>query len=141
MLMVMDLALLVAEFVGENTDRIMPSQPKSEGFYEEVKDRMRAAGATHQRHLPNILRKLVLRFQPYLTPTTKPLQICTKTLLIFTSLAPFLQTKEILRDPLHDAFSTADDPDNVRIPCALSLLAYELYPNLLSILKHQASSP
>jgi len=102
---------------------------------------MRAAGATHQPHLPNILRKLVLRFQPYITPTTKPLLVCTKTLLIFTSLAPFLQSKEILRDPLHDAFSTADDPDNVRIPCALSLLSYELYPNLLAILKHQASSP
>ena len=37
MLMVMDLALVVAEFVGENADRIMPSQPKPEGFYEEVK--------------------------------------------------------------------------------------------------------
>jgi hypothetical protein len=100
---------------------------------------MRAAGATHQPHLPNILRKLVLRFQPYLTATTKPLQVCTKTLLIFTFLAPFLKGKEILRDPLNDAFSTADDPDNVRIPCALSLLAYELYPNLLAILKHQKS--
>ena len=140
MLIVMDLAFVVAEFVGENTELIIPSKPKPEGFYEEVKESMRAAGATNQPHLPNILRKLVLRFQPYLTPTTKPLQVCTKTLLIFTSLAPFLKGKEILRDPLNDAFSTADDPDNVRIPCALSLLAYELYPNLLSILKHQNSS-
>ena len=36
MLMVMDLALVVAEFVEENADRIMPSQQKPEGFYEEV---------------------------------------------------------------------------------------------------------
>ncbi len=41
---------------------------------------------------------------------------------------------------MQDAFTTADDPDNSKIPCALSLLAYELYPNLLAILRFNTQS-
>ncbi len=39
------------------------------------------------------------------------------------------------------AFSTADDADNVFIPCTLSLLAHELYPNFLAILKSTTCIP
>ena len=32
---------------------------------------------------------------------------------------------------------SAEDQENVVIPCALSAIAYEIYPNLISILKSQ----
>ena len=39
------------------------------------------------------------------------------------------------------AFSTADDADNVNIPCTLSLISHELYPNIIAILKASQCYP
>lgn len=57
---------------------------------------------------------------------------------MFKNSAGYLTDKEVTKDSKNqnDAFSTAEDSDNVRIPCGLSLLAYELYPNLLAVLRY-----
>ena len=47
----------------------------------------------------------------------------------------FMKDKEVLRETKGDPFSH-EDADNVRIPCALSSVAYEIYNNLIAILKH-----
>ena len=64
MLLVMDLAIVISEYIGEHSQEIMP--PKVEetksGFVEEVKEAMKVAGAVSLPYLPNVARKLVLRF-------------------------------------------------------------------------------
>jgi hypothetical protein len=93
------------------------------------------AGAIQPPHyVPGDLRKLLLRLQPYLTPTGRPVSIVVKTLQIFGNCAPFLRGRQLYKEREHSPFSTADDADNVSIPCALALLTYELYPNILSVL-------
>lgn len=97
-------------------------------------DFVKSGSVAQPNYVPGVLRKLILRLQPYLTPKTRPAQVCVKGIQIFSNSAAFLADRQIFKDKEHEAFSTADDPDNVHIPCALSLLSYELYPSILAIL-------
>eukprot|EP00347_Sterkiella_histriomuscorum_P023218 403335497 len=111
---------------------------------DELKDEMRAkfediaekVRPNKSKSTANILRKLILRLQPYISPNTKPIYICIKSCEIFKNLCSYLKEEEIFRETnVNDPF-TVEDPENVKIPCALSAISYELYPNLLQILKH-----
>jgi hypothetical protein len=54
-------------------------ETKGEGSLEEKVREMVAGG----RNAAIALRKMILRLQPYVTPTTKPLALLTTTLDIF----------------------------------------------------------
>lgn len=52
----------------------------------------------------------------------------------------YLKDLEIFRETeISDPFAV-EDPSNVRIPCALSAISYELYPNILSIMNSKDHS-
>ncbi|TNV86267.1 hypothetical protein FGO68_gene12591 [Halteria grandinella] len=137
-LITMDIALILSEHIQDFPEDVQPREvqnqeelPLDQRMREEF---IKSGTIAPQYYVPGVLRKLILRLQPYLLPKTKPVSICVKTLEIFANVSSFLVDRELHKDKEHDPFTTADDPDNVHIPCALSLLAYELYPNMLQIL-------
>ena len=85
-----------------------------------------------------MLRRLILRVQPYMTPTTQP-SLSYKSLQIFENLVPYLARREMIPEQGAQTFSP-EEGANVAIPCALSAIAYELMPNFKSILQSGAQT-
>ncbi|CDW82380.1 UNKNOWN [Stylonychia lemnae] len=113
-------------------------EKKDETQYKDKLEEMRAKMVTKNRNLANIIRRLILRLQPYINPSTQPIVICVKTLTILKNCSVFLKDEEMFRETKHDPFSV-EDSENVKIPCTLSALTYEIYQNILSIIKHPSA--
>ena len=144
MLESIDIARVVFERINENYYELRaPLIPKTtddktkETLIDEMRDQLKSQGALSATRpsLVALLRKLLLRLQPYLAPSTKPLSLPTKILTLLHLLAPFLSGLPLPKERGMAPFSTGDDPDNVSVPCTLSLVLHEIYPNILAILR------
>lgn len=87
-----------------------------------------------KRSLTNVLRRLILRIQPYMSPTNSSASLAYKSLQTFQNCVPYLAGREMITELEADTFST-EDSSNVLISCALSAISYELLPNFAAILK------
>ena len=86
----------------------------------------------HKKTLTNILRKQILRVQPYMTAQTAP-QLSFKALQVFQNCVPYLSNRPMVSERNPENFSAEDRPNAV-IPCTLSALGYELWTNIASML-------
>ena len=80
------------------------------------------------------MRRIILRLRPYLTAETQP-EIAYKSLQVFENLTTFLANKSMtVETKAHGNFS-AEDANNVYIPCCLSATTYEIYDSFKSLLE------
>ena len=101
---------------------------------EEKKDQMGTfAHDRTKKSLPNNLRRLILRIQPYISPTNSSPTLAYKALQIFQNCVVYLAGRPMVTEQEAATFSS-EDSANALIPCTLSAVAYELLPNFKAIL-------
>ena len=72
-LLSIDMADLLSQHIASYSVKLKQQFPsededQNQGLEEEMKKQFQP----NKKNLPNLLRKLILRLQPYMTPTTKP---------------------------------------------------------------------
>lgn len=132
-----DMALVLSSHI-KKTENVLPeSDPMVSVTLEDIDI---GKPPDKKDGFPNLIRMLIMRLAPYISAQTKPLSVAVKALKLFEDLSGYLANRELLKETKSAPFES-EDADNVKIPCALSAITYELYPKLMQILKqdiHQA---
>jgi hypothetical protein len=131
----LDMLITVTEFIKDRTLADKFPLPKKKSIMDDiVKEEPKTFDPDRQnKSLTNVLRRLIVRVQPYMTATTAP-SLSFKALQIFENLVPFLANREMVPEQAAETFSP-EEGANVAIPCALSAIAFELLPNFKAILQ------
>jgi len=104
----LDMLITLTEFIKDRTMEgkfpLPGCQAGAESANKAEKDERVFDPDRHNKTLTNVLRRLILRVQPYMTPSTLP-ALSIKSMTIFENVVPYLAKREMVPEQSALTFS------------------------------------